>query len=400
MRRYLEENTKSDGSDIGAHLGLMFDVLNTPEGKRQSTMPDALKALPYVNGGMFAKPLPAVFGTRAIRDTLMKCVEFNWSRISPAIFGSMFQSVMDEKQRHDLGAHYTSETNILKVINGLFLEELKDELKAATNQEKLTALWDKVSAITLLDPACGCGNFLVIAYRELRHLELEIIKRVHKHGAAKVDAGHTVLPIGTDASKISRLSIEQMYGIEIEAFPAEVARLSLWLMDHMMNIELGTYFGKPFKKIPITEQPHIVQGDALQTDWETIVSKEKLTHILGNPPFLGSRIMNKEQKEEMHEVFGELSEVGFLDYVAAWYMKAAKLIHGTSIRCAFVSTNSISQGEQAGILWEALKPYDISIHFAHRTFKWSNEATGKAAVYCVIIGFAAFSTTKPRLFDY
>ena len=400
LRRYLEENTKPDGPDIGAHLGLIFDVLNTPEGKRQSTMPDALKALPYVNGGMFAKPLPAVFGTRAIRDTLMKCMEFNWSRISPAIFGSMFQSVMDEKQRHDLGAHYTSETNILKVINGLFLEDLKSELKAATNQEKLNALWNKISAITLLDPACGCGNFLVIAYRELRHIELEIIKRVHKRGTAKVDAGHAVLPMNIDVSKISRLSIERMYGIEIEAFPAEVARLSLWLMDHMMNIELGTYFGKPFKKIPITEQPHIIQGNALRTDWETVVPKNKLTHILGNPPFLGSRVMDKEQKEEMHDVFGELREVGFLDYVTAWYMKAAKLIHGTRIQCAFVSTNSISQGEQAGILWEALKAYDISIHFAHRTFRWSNEATGKAAVYCVVIGFASFPTKKPRLYDY
>src|SRR3989338_5489833 len=299
LRRYLDENTKPDGSDIGAHLGLIFDVLNTPEDKRQSTMPDALNALPYVNGGMFAKPLSAVFGTRPIRDTLMKCVEFNWSRISPAIFGSMFQSVMNEKERHDLGAHYTSETNILKVINGLFLEELKADLKAATNQEKLNALWYKLAAITLLDPACGCGNFLVVAYPELRSIELEIIKRVHKHGTAKVDAGHTVLPMGTDASKISKLSIERMYGIEIEAFPAEIARLSLWLMDHMMNVELGTYFGKPFKKIPITEQSHIMQGNALRLDWESVVPKNKLTHILGNPPYLGYKQQQAEQKIDM-----------------------------------------------------------------------------------------------------
>src|SRR3989344_4118218 len=400
LRRYLEDNTKADGSDIGAHLGVIIEVLNTPEDRRQDTMPDALKALPYVNGGLFKEPLPAVFGSREIRDTLMKCVEFNWSRISPAIFGSMFQSVLNEKERHDLGAHYTSEQNILKVIDGLFLEDLKSELEAAkTNHEKLNALWEKIATITLLDLACGCGNFLVIAYRELRRIELEIIKRLYKH-SAKVDAGHMTLPMEINIKKLSKLSVERMYGIEIEAFPAEIAKLSLWLMDHMMNIELGTYFGKPFRKIPITEQPHIVQGNALRVDWESVVPKEKLTHILGNPPFLGSRVMDKEQKEEMHDVFGELREVGFLDYVTAWYMKAAKLIHGTRIQCAFVSTNSISQGEQAGILWEALKAYDTSIHFAHRTFRWSNEATGKAAVYCVVIGFASFPTKKPRLYDY
>ncbi|MDO8481517.1 MAG: class I SAM-dependent DNA methyltransferase [bacterium] len=401
MRRYLEENTKADGMDIGAHLGQIFDVLNTPEQRRQETMPDILKALPYVNGGLFAEPLPGVFGSRGIRDMLMKCVEFNWSRISPAIFGSMFQSVMDEKQRHDLGAHYTSEKNILKVINGLFLEGLKEELEAAkTNEVKLNALWKRIATITLLDPACGCGNFLVIAYRELRHIELEIIKRLYKHGAAKVDTGHALLPLDVDIKKLSKLSVERMYGIEIEPFPAEIAKLSLWLMDHMMNVELGAYFGKPFRKLPLTEQPHIVKGNALRIDWESVVPKDKLTYILGNPPFLGSRVMDKGQKEEMHDVFGDLREVGFLDYVTAWYIKAAKLIHSTRIKCAFVSTNSISQGEQAGILWEALKPYDIHIHFAHRTFKWSNEATGKAAVYCVIIGFASFPTTRPRLFDY
>ncbi|HEY4527348.1 MAG TPA: DNA methyltransferase [Candidatus Paceibacterota bacterium] len=401
LRRYLEDNTKADGSDIGAHLGVIFEVLNTPEDRRQDTMPDALKALPYVNGGLFKEPLPAVFGSREIRDTLMKCVEFNWSRISPAIFGSMFQSVLNEKERHDLGAHYTSEQNILKVIDGLFLEELKAELEVAkTNHEKLNALWERIAAITLLDPACGCGNFLVIAYRELRRVELEIIKKLYKDSVKKVDEGHITLPMEVDIKKLSKLSVERMYGIEIEAFPAEIAKLSLWLMDHMMNIELGAYFGKPFRKLPLTEQPHIAQGNALTMDWEQVVPKGKLTHILGNPPFLGSRIMSQEQKEEMHEVFGELREVGFLDYVAAWYMKAAKLIHGTPILCAFVSTNSISQGEQAGILWEALKPYEISIHFAHRTFKWSNEASGKAAVYCVIVGFAAFTPTKVQLFDY
>src|SRR3989338_9022782 len=406
LRRYLDENTKPDGSDIGAHLGLIFDVLNTPENKRQSTMPDALKALPYVNGGMFAQPLPAVFGTRPIRDTLMKCVEFNWSRISPAIFGSMFQSVMNEKERHDLGAHYTSETNILKVINGLFLEELKAELEvAATNKERLNALWDKIAAITLLDPACGCGNFLVVAYRELRAIENEIIRRIHgredKRSAAHA-ASHCRLDLGdVKLETISRLSVERMYGIEIDSFPAEIAKLSLWLIDHKMNMELGKIFGKPFKKLPLTEAPHIVQGNALRLDWESVVPKNKLTHILGNPPFLGHHLQSHEQKEELENTLHNLPSVGVMDYVSAWYVKAAEYIQGTQIRCAFVSTNSISQGEQVGILWgDLLFPLGMKIQFAHRTFRWSNEATGKAAVYCVIIGFGLESKKRPVLYEY
>src|SRR3989344_5232125 len=402
LRRYLEDNTKADGSDIGAHLGVIFEVLNTPEDRRQDTMPDALKALPYVNGGLFKEPLPAVFGSREIRDTLMKCVEFNWSRISPAIFGSMFQSVLNEKERHDLGAHYTSEQNILKVINGLFLDELKKELEAAkTNHEKLGALWEKIAAITLLDPACGCGNFLVIAYRELRRVELEIIKKLYKDSVKKVDEGHITLPMEVDIKKLSKLSVERMYGIEIEAFPAEIAKLSLWLMDHIMNVELGTYFGKPFRKLPLTEQPHIAQGNALRMDWEAVVPKDKLTHILGNPPFLGYKQQNEEQKLDMEAVCGDIAGTGVLDYVAGWYFKAAKLIQGTSITIAFVSTNSITQGEQVAALWRPMMEiFGIKIFFAHRTFKWTNEATGKAAVYCVIVGFGLNQADVARLYYY
>ena len=400
LRRYLEDNTKADGSDIGAHLGQIFYVLNTPEDGRQDTMQGALKALPYVNGGLFKEPLPAVFGSRDIRDTLMKCVEFNWSRISPAIFGSMFQSVLNEKERHDLGAHYTSEENILKVINGLFLDEIKDELEAAkTNHEKLNALWEKIAAITILDPACGCGNFLVIAYRELRRIELEIIKKLYKDSVKKVDEGHITLPMEVDIKKLSKLSVERMYGIEIEAFPAEIAKLSLWLMDHIMNVELGTYFGKPFRKLPLTEQPHIAQGNALSMDWEQVVPKNKLTYILGNPPFIGSKIMSDEQRAEIAELFGKGG--GVLDYVSGWYLKAAQYIQGTNISVAFVSTNSITQGEQVGILWkEMIEKYGVHINFAHRTFKWNNEAPGKAAVYCVIVGFAQFEVKQPKLYSY
>jgi hypothetical protein len=411
LKFYLEENTKSDGSDIGAHIGLVFQVLDTPDGsggtknERPAGMHPDLAALPYVNGGMFAGHLDAIFGDREIRDTLLEAMGFNWAVISPAIFGSMFQSVMNEKERHDLGAHYTSEQNILKVISGLFLEELKAELETArTNEQKLNALWEKIAAITLLDPACGCGNFLVIAYRELRRIETEIIRRLHarddKRGALHADR-HARLDLGgVNLETISKLSIERMHGIEIDTFPAEVAKLSLWLMDHMMNMELGALFGKPLRKLPLREQPHIVQGNALVIDWKSVVPKEKLTHILGNPPFLGSRVMGKEQKADMAHVFGKIKGVGELDYVTAWYMKAVDYIQGTNINVAFVSTNSITQGEQVGILWPILLKHGIDIRFAHRTFKWSNEASGKAAVYCVIIGFALSESGEHHLYEY
>ena len=402
LLRYFEENTKPEGSDIGSHLNAIFEILNTKESERQTNIHPSLENLPYVNGGLFAQSLHVVFASRDIRDTLLKCMEFDWSNVSPAIFGSMFQSVMDEKERHDLGAHYTSETNILKVINGLFLEDLKEELESAkTSKEKLLALQDKVSSITLLDPACGCGNFLVVAYRELRSIENEIIARLYKTGAAKIEAGHMVLPLDVDIKKLSKMSVERMYGIEIDSFPAEVAKLSLWLMDHKMNVELGKLFGKPFKKLPLTEAPHIVQGNALQIYWETVVPKERLTYILGNPPFLGSKVMSDEQRAEIAAIFGDTKGSGVLDFVTGWYLLAARYIQGTNISCAFVSTNSITQGEQVGVLWKSLmEKYGIKIHFAHRTFKWSNEATGKAAVFCVIVGFGLRKSRHPRLYEY
>jgi len=404
LRRYFVEHTKEDGSDVGAHLGMVFAVLNSREDARQTTMHETLQALPYVNGGLFARPLAAVFGTRDIRATLLECMAFDWSVVSPAIFGSMFQSVMNEKERHDLGAHYTSEANILKVIGPLFLDDLKAELAKAKSVEKLNALWDKVASITLLDPACGCGNFLVVSYRELRRIEMEIVKRLDKGRkgafAGVQQAGQAHLGFELDLAHLSRMSVERMYGIELERFPAEVAKLSLWLMDHMMNMELGAYYGKPLRKLPLTEAPHIVQGNALRLDWEEVVPKEKLTHILGNPPFLGKKEQDAEQKKDMELVWGKVKGMGILDYVSAWYKKASDYVTNTHITCAFVSTNSITQGEQVGVLWSYLFSQGIKIHFAHRTFRWSNEASGRAAVHCVIIGFGNFDITNKWIFEY
>ena len=412
IRRYIETNTQPDGSDIGDKLYKIFDVLNTPDGTagsqndRQSGTDDTLKALPWVNGGMFDGDIKVVFGSRDIRDMLLECMTFDWSRVSPAIFGSMFQSVMNEKERHDLGAHYTSETNIKKVINGLFLEELLQELNvAATNKAKLEALWEKMAKITLLYPACGCGNFLVISYRELRTIENEIIRRLHGKADKRAIAHsvtHARLDLGeVDLQTISKLSIERMCGIEIDAFPVEVAKLSLWLVDHKMNVDLGRIFGEHLVKLPLREQPHIVQGNALRVDWESVVPKDKLTHILGNPPYLGYKQQQPEQKKDMEMSCGDVDGTGVLDYVAGWYIKAAKLIQGTQISVAFVSTNSITQGEQVAALWRPMmEQFGVKITFAHRTFKWTNEATGKAAVYCVIIGFALDKPNNLKLYEY
>ena len=420
IRQYIEENTKPDGSDIGAHIDMVFRVLDMDDGRngdenvRPSTMHSALADLPYVNGGMFYTPdeqRKALFSSREMRDMLIECMRFDWSRVSPEIFGSMFQYVMDSNllektKRHDLGAHYTSEENILKVINGLFLDELKAELaNAKSNEAKLNELWEKIAKITLLDPACGCGNFLVVAYKELRKIENEIIARLYarkdKQGAAHAQAGHSRLEFGEfDISNLSKLSVERMHGIEIEAYPAEVAKLSLWLVDHMMNMELGALFEKPLRKLPLKEQPHIVQGNALTMDWEEVVPKEKLSYILGNPPFLGKAAQNADQKTDMLTVWGKGNSVGVLDYVTCWYKKAMEYIQGSNIEVAFVSTNSITQGEQVTVLWPLLFNLGVKINFAHRTFAWTNEAAGKAAVHCVIIGFSTFDREEKTLFDY
>lgn len=402
FRYYLALGGDEEGSDFGSRLDAVFSTLNTPEDKRQTTIADFLGELPYVNGGLFADYLPVVFFNREMRRAVLDACEFNWSAVSPEIFGSMFQFVLETNpgdMRHDFGAHYTSEKNILKVIDGLFMDDLRTELSSAgKNSTKLTALWEKLGNITLLDPACGCGNFLVVAYRELRRLELEILKRLHPQAASQVEGGQVALPI--EIKHLSKLSVENMYGIELLHFPAEIAKLSLWLADHLANKELGDYFGVPFVKLPLTEQPHIKEGNALTLDWEEIVPKEKLSYILGNPPFISKQDRDDNQKGDMELVFGNLKGAGELDYVTAWYEKAAKYIQGTNIKTAFVSTNSIIQGEQAGILWPELFRQGVKVFFAHRTFKWSNEAPGKAAVFCVIIGFSLREPEHRYLFDY
>lgn len=395
LLRYIENHTLEDGSDLGRKLLEIFDILSTPEEQRQSNLSEEMQAFPYVNGAIFNERLGFVTLDKEARDTLLKCCHFDWSGISAAIFGSLFQGVMDPDERRQLGAHYTSELNIMKVVQPLFLDDLYNEFDAAKRSpKKLQAFHDKLASLKFLDPACGCGNFLVTTYRELRRLEIEVLKKLRK-----VDT-QTLTAFG--AEKLSRIHVNQFYGIEIEEFPALVARTAMYLADHQANQDLSEEFGLSYARIPLEEPATIVHGNALTLDWAEIVPPSELDYILGNPPFYGARLMSKEQKADLIALFPKtLKGVGNLDFVTGWYAKSAAYIQDTQIKVGLVSTNSITQGEQVGILWQHLHDtFGVVRHFAHRTFKWKNEAKGNAAVYCVIIGFATHEPEKRYLYSY
>lgn len=393
LQDFIEQRTAEDGTDLGAQLTALFQTLNTPEGQRSKALDAQLAAFPYVNGKLFAETLPmAAFDTRQ-RESLLEAAGMDWSVISPAIFGSLFQSIMDDKARRNLGAHYTSEKNILKLIHPLFLDELRAEFgKIKSNRSKLHDFHEKLASLKFLDPACGCGNFLVVAYRELRQLELDVILAQYEKDLASGQS--------SDPRLLIKCNVDQFYGIEIEEFPAQIAQVALWLTDHQMNLRVQEAFGNRFVRLPLEKSAGIVHGNALQIDWNTVVPAEQLSFILGNPPFLGKQHQNSGQKSDMATIFSGVKAAGVLDFVCAWYLLAAKYIRGRAIDCAFVSTNSITQGEQVSVLWSELYRLGIRIHFAHRTFTWSNEAKGKAAVHCVIIGFGGFSDRPKRIFEY
>ncbi len=435
---FIEQRTAEDGSDLAARLQELFQVLNTPDERRFKNLDEQLADFPYVNGKLFEEILPMASFDTKMRQALLDCCYIDWSKISPAIFGSMFQSVMNPTERRNLGAHYTSETNILKLIKPLFLDELWREFESIkNNKNKLTEFHRKLSTLKFLDPACGCGNFLVITYRELRLLEIEILRALNKTGQRFLNVADIIW-----------LNVDQFYGIEYEEFPARIAEVAMWLIDHQMNMLIMNEFGQYVPSLPLKKAAKIVHGNALQTDWNSLIrnqtvevtanntvvtlnepeieyttvnirtnnltiidertiTKERIQvkstydFILGNPPFLGKSNQNALQKADMEKVFAGYKGAGVLDYVAAWYLKAAQLIQNTTTKVAFVSTNSISQGEQVGILWNILfNQYKIKIHFAHQTFSWKNEAKGNAAVHVVIIGFANYDTNIKKLFEY
>lgn len=385
----LVAKTKDDGSDLGMAIAMLFQVLNTAHDKRQTNLDEALNAFEYVNGGLFYEQITIPSFGFDLRKILVTCSELDWSGISPAIFGAMFQSVLEagatdtahrRETRRELGAHYTSERNILKVIQPLFLDDLHKEFEQATNKPKLQALYDKLHKLKFFDPACGCGNFLVIAYRELRRIENDVIAKLYFKG----EQGGLL-----DVREYCKVSIEQFYGIEIDDAAVHIARVAMYITDHQLNLESGSRFGETRATIPLISSPHIQQGNALRTDWNSVIKAEDCDFVFGNPPFIGSSVQSKDQKEDLDLAFRHLQGAGVLDYVCGWYTKAASYIDGNAnVECAFVSTNSITQGEQPAVLWKDLLKHGIVINFAHRTFRWSNEGRGVAAVHCVIIGFS------------
>ena len=430
---FLDKKTDEKGKDFGQQLLIFFDILNLAQEKRVKNTPDYLTHFPYINGGLFEERLRPIFFDANMRDKVLEACALDWGKISPAIFGSMFQAAMNPVERRNLGAHYTSEKNIQKVIRPLFLDELYAEFEQAKlSRGKLEALHTKISNLHFLDPACGCGNFLIITYRELRELELLILRELYKG----------LLPV-EDIGTLLKVNINQFYGIELDGFAVHIAQLAMWLTEHQMNQKCSHELGKYYVRIPLEGTAKIVHGNALEIDWKTVIEppkpppvpkprelyakgKRKLpkTHpkgffeldeseivvpetpkeyhyILGNPPFIGQHLQNETQKRQLNAVLHDITSSGVMDYVSGWFYKAAAYIQGTKIKCAFVSTNSIAQGEQAGILWQKMfDNYKIKIHFAHKTFKWSNEATGNAAVHCIIIGFAHFDIAQKILYDY
>jgi len=371
-------------------LARLFDVLNTPSDKRQKNLDETLEAFPYVNGELFAENLGFADLNRDMRNALLASTRFDWSRISPAIFGSLFQAVMEPKERRQIGGHYTSERDILKVARALFLDDLREEFtRVKKNKPELRRFHQKIAKLRFLDPACGCGNFLVITYRELRLLEIEVLTGLHGDGQQQLDI-----------AQLSQVDVDAFYGIEISEWPARIAEVAMWLMDHQMNIRLSEAFGQYFVRLPLKKSPTIVCDNALRLDWKKVLPSDQCSYVLGNPPFVGAKYQTVAQRADMDLVASHVDGGGLLDYVTGWYFKAAEYAQGTKIVVGFVSTNSISQGEQAGVLWRDLFHQGMKIHFCHRTFSWQSEARGRAHVHVVIIGFSNFDTAMKRIFDY
>jgi hypothetical protein len=392
---YLEHFSALDGSDTDSRLHKLFQTLDKPVTARGKHLMEELNDFPYVNGHLFSEKLDLPSFNAEMREALLDCSHFDWGSISPAIFGSLFQSVMDKAARRELGAHYTSETHILRVIKPLFLDALWAEFNAIQQggnrdkRKKLAAFQQRLTALQFLDPACGCGNFLIITYRELRLLELAVLQA--QHGDAHVGLAITVEPT---------IKLEHFHGIEIEEWPVRIAEVAMWLTQHQMNREFARQFGREPDLLPLKSSAHIVIGNSLQLDWAGVIKPANLNHIIGNPPFIGKNFRVAAQNADMDKLFSAVKNYKSLDYVTCWFYKAAQFIQGTRITVAFVSTNSITQGEQVAPLWQPLLKQGIHLHFAHRTFAWDSEARGKAAVHVVIVGFADFDIAGKRIFDY
>ncbi len=395
---FIETRTSEDGADLGPWLAQLFQVLDTPEAARLTSLDEDLAHFPHVNGALFEGPLRIPAFDAAMRAALLDACRFDWSKLSPAIFGALFQSVMEPAERRAKGAHYTTEKNILKVIEPLFMDDFRAEfarLKARRDSRRrpaLLAFQETLGRLRFFDPACGCGNFLIIAYRELRLLEIEVLKEIYAGGL-----------FDAMAESLSVIDVDQFYGIEIGEFPARIAETALWMMDHIMNSRLSLAFGLVYARIPLEKAPHIVHGDALETDWAALLPPEDCSFVFGNPPFVGAKYQTAEQRAQVRRIAALGKTGGTLDYVSAWFIKAGEYVGAGSARIGFVATNSITQGEQVAQLWPLL--FDrckLEIAFAHRTFAWGSDARGKAHVHVVILGLDRRQDARQetRLFSY
>ncbi len=402
--QFIENKTLEDGSNVGCSLVHLFDILNTFPKNRQKSIDEDMMAFPYVNGSLFADFMRIPAFNTAMRQALLDCCYFDWTKISPALFGSLFQTAMLSKEQREQGAHYTSEYNILKTIHPLFLDDLYAEFhkiknsKSTKRQSQLEAFHTKISELTFFDPACGCGNFLILAFREMRELEIQVLNEIYP-----TEIRQDVLDVGI----LTKVTVSQFYGIEIAEFPAKIAETALWIVDHQMNMKLSETFGKAFVRLPLpAESAHIFHGNALITNWSDVLPSNQCNYILGNPPFVGKAFMSDIQKEALTTIAKDIKGKGNLDFVTAWFIKAARYIQKTKIKVGFVSTNSITQGEQALILWkELLNKHKIHIHFAYQTFKWTlDEKKGEnmeiAKVHVIIVGFANYDTDSKYLFKH
>lgn len=388
FRDFLENNTNEDGTDLAINLQYLFEILDTPVKER--VISDSIyDEFPYVNGSLFKKHLKTAVFNKRMRDILLECSQLDWGKISPAIFGSLFQSAMDKEKRSTLGAHYTSEENIMKVINPLFLEDLYKEFEGIKNRKRnkleiLKEFHTKLGNLNFLDPACGSGNFLIIAYRELRRLELKVLKEIN-YTENKTTTFQ--LDLSLDFNNVLKCDVNQFHGIEYDSFSAQIAQVALWIVDHQMNIEASLYFGRAFARLPLSEHANIVNENALRINWVNVLDPRDCDYILGNPPFRGTSEQNDQQKEDMKLVFSNFKNYGVLDYVSAWFLLASKYIQKSPIKVGLIATNSITQGQQVAPLWEPLLEENINIIFAYQSFPWKNDAKHNATVHVVIIGF-------------
>ena len=392
FQRFIENTTSEDGSDTGAQIALLFQVLDTPVSSRSHRLDDHLKVFPYVNGGLFLERVAIPVFDRGMRDALLKAMSFEWSNVSPAIFGSLFQGLSTREERREQGEHYTTETNILKTLRPLFLDEMESKLQAAWPSEvALTALHSSLANMRYLDPACGCGNFLIVTYREMRDLELRLMMRLRE---LRGDKGYRL--IGTWELKVTP---DQFAGIEINWWPAKIAETAMFLVDHQANQKMALSLGSAPEQLPISVAANIVHGNALRMDWNEAIEPNNSTLVFGNPPFIGQYTKSEDQASDMKGAWGKNYD-GYLDFVTAWHAKTLSYLRQTTEAAfAFVTTNSITQGQPVAALFRPIFREGWRIAFAHRTFAWQSEATGAAAVHCVIVGFRKGSFA-PRLFDY